>query len=134
MIFLAASPARSPWDLRFKLGPSPLTPSSHICPAPLSVPSPGKHVKQADVVLLGYPMMYPMSSEVRRNDLEMYEAVTELDGPAMTWVSSQAEWKPNGFSVKGGSLLQGSAPRSAPRRHLFGSLSCRACLRLAGWS
>lgn len=48
-------------------------------------------MKQADVVLLGFPMMYPMSPEVRRNDLEMYEPVTEQDGPAMTWVSSQAE-------------------------------------------
>ncbi|XP_043404018.1 protein-glucosylgalactosylhydroxylysine glucosidase isoform X1 [Chelonia mydas] len=54
--------------------------------------SPGKHVKQADVVLLGYPVMYPMSSEVRRNDLEMYEPVTELDGPAMTWSMFAVGW------------------------------------------
>ncbi|XP_024064067.1 protein-glucosylgalactosylhydroxylysine glucosidase [Terrapene carolina triunguis] len=54
--------------------------------------SPGKQVKQADVVLLGYPMMYPMSSEVRRNDLEMYEPVTELDGPAMTWSMFAVGW------------------------------------------
>lgn len=44
-------------------------------------------MKQADVVLLGFPLMHPMSPEVRRNDLEMYEPVTELHGPAMTWVS-----------------------------------------------
>ncbi|XP_074854059.1 protein-glucosylgalactosylhydroxylysine glucosidase isoform X3 [Carettochelys insculpta] len=50
--------------------------------------SPGKLVKQADVVLLGYPVMYPMSSEVRRKDLEMYERVTDLNGPAMTWEAS----------------------------------------------
>lgn len=54
--------------------------------------SPGKKVKQADVVLLGYPMMYPMSPEVRRNDLEMYEPVTELDGPAMTWSMFAVGW------------------------------------------
>ncbi|XP_068800617.1 protein-glucosylgalactosylhydroxylysine glucosidase isoform X4 [Struthio camelus] len=48
---------------------------------------PGEPVKQADVVLLGFPLMYPMSPEVRRNDLEMYESVTVLDGPAMTWFS-----------------------------------------------
>ncbi|XP_039391617.1 protein-glucosylgalactosylhydroxylysine glucosidase isoform X2 [Mauremys reevesii] len=52
----------------------------------------GKKVKQADVVLLGYPMMYPMSPEVRRNDLEMYEPVTELDGPAMTWSMFAVGW------------------------------------------
>lgn len=54
--------------------------------------SPGKKVKQADVILLGYPMMYPMSPEVRRNDLEMYEPVTELDGPAMTWSMFAVGW------------------------------------------
>ncbi|XP_025050671.1 protein-glucosylgalactosylhydroxylysine glucosidase isoform X4 [Alligator sinensis] len=52
----------------------------------------GEHVKQADVVLLGFPMMYPMSPEVRRNDLEMYEPVTEQDGPAMTWSMFAVGW------------------------------------------
>lgn len=37
--------------------------------------------------------MHPMSSEVRRNDLEMYEPVTEMDGPAMTWVRRGAKPK-----------------------------------------
>ncbi|NXS61491.1 PGGHG glucosidase, partial [Brachypteracias leptosomus] len=54
--------------------------------------SPGEPVKQADVVLLGFPLMLPMSSEVRRNDLEMYEPVTELDGPAMTWSMFAVGW------------------------------------------
>ncbi|NXF89623.1 PGGHG glucosidase, partial [Eubucco bourcierii] len=54
--------------------------------------SPGELVKQADVVLLGYPLMHPMSSEVRRNDLEMYEPVTELAGPAMTWSMFAVGW------------------------------------------
>lgn len=50
-------------------------------------------MKQADVVLLGFPLMHPMSSEVRRNDLEMYEPITEMDGPAMTWVRRGAKPK-----------------------------------------
>uniref|UniRef100_A0A8C4Y686 Protein-glucosylgalactosylhydroxylysine glucosidase n=1 Tax=Gopherus evgoodei TaxID=1825980 RepID=A0A8C4Y686_9SAUR len=54
--------------------------------------SPGKQVKQADVILLGYPVMYPMSPEVRKNDLEMYEPVTVLDGPAMTWSMFAVGW------------------------------------------
>ncbi|XP_009872417.1 PREDICTED: acid trehalase-like protein 1 [Apaloderma vittatum] len=54
--------------------------------------SPGEPVKQADVVLLGFPLMYPMSPEVRRNDLEMYEPVTELDGPAMSWSMFAVGW------------------------------------------
>nr|XP_006131719.1 protein-glucosylgalactosylhydroxylysine glucosidase [Pelodiscus sinensis]XP_006131720.1 protein-glucosylgalactosylhydroxylysine glucosidase [Pelodiscus sinensis] len=54
--------------------------------------SPGKPVKQADVVLLGYPVMYPMSTEVRKNDLETYEPVTARDGPAMTWSMFAIGW------------------------------------------
>ncbi|NWW53981.1 PGGHG glucosidase, partial [Pedionomus torquatus] len=56
------------------------------------LPSPGEPVKQADVVLLGFPLMHPMSPEVRRNDLEMYEPATEPDGPAMTWSMFAVGW------------------------------------------
>ncbi|CAF4775207.1 unnamed protein product, partial [Rotaria sp. Silwood2] len=41
--------------------------------------------KQADVVLLGFPLMWPMSKEIRRNDLLSYEPLTRDSGPAMTW-------------------------------------------------
>eukprot|EP01012_Entosiphon_sulcatum_P003147 TRINITY_DN1089_c0_g1_i2.p1 TRINITY_DN1089_c0_g1~~TRINITY_DN1089_c0_g1_i2.p1 ORF type:complete len:694 (-),score=107.47 TRINITY_DN1089_c0_g1_i2:41-2122(-) len=44
----------------------------------------GDNVKQADVVLLGYPLMYDMPATVRRNDLLYYAARTP-GGPAMTW-------------------------------------------------
>ncbi|NXD14494.1 PGGHG glucosidase, partial [Nothocercus nigrocapillus] len=54
--------------------------------------SPGEPVKQADVVLLGFPLMHPMSAEVRRNDLEIYEPVTVLNGPAMTWSMFAVGW------------------------------------------
>ncbi|XP_065492067.1 protein-glucosylgalactosylhydroxylysine glucosidase isoform X2 [Caloenas nicobarica] len=54
--------------------------------------SPGEPVKQADVVLLGFPLMHPMSPNVRRNDLEMYEPVTTRDGPAMTWSMFAVGW------------------------------------------
>ncbi|XP_069757922.1 protein-glucosylgalactosylhydroxylysine glucosidase isoform X2 [Narcine bancroftii] len=53
---------------------------------------PGEVVKQADVVLLGYPLMYPMSPQVRENDLVMYEAVTDPEGPAMTWSMFAIGW------------------------------------------
>ena len=42
-------------------------------------------IKQADVVLLGFPLMWPMSDQIRRNDLLAYEPLTRADGPAMTW-------------------------------------------------
>lgn len=45
----------------------------------------GEPIKQADVVLLGFPIMYVKDPITRKNDLELYENVTRADGPAMTW-------------------------------------------------
>lgn len=42
-------------------------------------------IKQADVVLLGFPLMWPMDAEIRKNDLLFYEKKTRITGPAMTW-------------------------------------------------
>lgn len=53
----------------------------------LAISCQGHPVKQADTVMLGYPLGLPMTPEVRRNDLEAYEPVTDPDGPAMTWVN-----------------------------------------------
>ncbi|XP_055712851.1 protein-glucosylgalactosylhydroxylysine glucosidase-like isoform X2 [Phlebotomus papatasi] len=46
---------------------------------------PGTQIKQADVILVGYPLQYTMSKSTRQNDLAMYENVTRPTGPAMTW-------------------------------------------------
>eukprot|EP00937_MAST-01D_sp_MAST-1D-sp2_P003242 g3242.t1 len=45
----------------------------------------GTKVKQADTILLGYPLMYPLDPVVKRNDLLYYANVTDPAGPAMTW-------------------------------------------------
>ncbi|GMH60686.1 hypothetical protein TrRE_jg6458 [Triparma retinervis] len=45
----------------------------------------GEVIKQADVVLLDYPLNIDMEDEVKRNNLLYYENVTDPDGPAMTW-------------------------------------------------
>lgn len=52
----------------------------------------GDPVKQADVILMGFPLTYPMIPEVRRNDLEMYESITDPEGPAMTWSMFAVGW------------------------------------------
>lgn len=49
-------------------------------------------VKQADVILLGYPLMYNMSRQVRENDLSIYEPRTDPDGPAMTKAMFAVGW------------------------------------------
>lgn len=40
-------------------------------------------IKQADVILLGFPLMYDMPEKIRFNDLEFYSAVSDSNGPAM---------------------------------------------------
>jgi protein-glucosylgalactosylhydroxylysine glucosidase len=45
----------------------------------------GDEIKQADVVLLGYPLGLNMTRKVRANDLDYYARRTDADGPAMTW-------------------------------------------------
>ncbi|XP_050101550.1 protein-glucosylgalactosylhydroxylysine glucosidase-like isoform X2 [Anopheles aquasalis] len=46
----------------------------------------GTTIKQADTVLLGYPLQYAgMRPTTRSNDLRAYESVTRASGPAMTW-------------------------------------------------
>ena len=42
-------------------------------------------MKQADTILLGFPLQFPMNASVRRNDLDVYAKVTDPKGPAMTW-------------------------------------------------
>eukprot|EP01102_Stenamoeba_stenopodia_P020574 TRINITY_DN8083_c0_g2_i2.p1 TRINITY_DN8083_c0_g2~~TRINITY_DN8083_c0_g2_i2.p1 ORF type:complete len:574 (+),score=131.27 TRINITY_DN8083_c0_g2_i2:205-1926(+) len=53
-------------------------------------------IKQADVVLLSYPLMFPMTNAVRSNDLKFYSSVTTSDGPAMTWSIYAIGWLDDG--------------------------------------
>ena len=53
---------------------------------------PNGGVKQADVVLLNYPLMWDMPDDVKRNDLELYEGITDANGPAMTWSIFAIKW------------------------------------------
>ncbi|XP_021501919.1 protein-glucosylgalactosylhydroxylysine glucosidase isoform X1 [Meriones unguiculatus] len=52
----------------------------------------GEEVKQADVVLLGYPVPFPLRPDIRKKNLEIYEAVTSPQGPAMTWSMFAVGW------------------------------------------
>lgn len=75
------NPSEAPSGLSQDLAPAVDSPPpvSSVCP-------PGEEVKQADVVLLGYPVPFSVSPRIRRRNLEVYEAVTSPHGPAMTWV------------------------------------------------
>lgn len=57
----------------------------------------GTRIKQADAIMLGYPLMRNMSKTVRQNDLLFYDVyngyhVTDLNGPAMTWSMFVIGW------------------------------------------
>ncbi|KAI1895646.1 hypothetical protein AGOR_G00108370 [Albula goreensis] len=65
----------------------------------------GHPVKQADTVLLGYPLGLSMPTEVRKNDLEFYEAVTDPRGPAMTWGMFAVGWLELGEAGKAQEML-----------------------------
>ncbi|KAF7659857.1 hypothetical protein LDENG_00292130 [Lucifuga dentata] len=66
----------------------------------------GHPVKQADTVMLGYPLGLSMSPEIRRNDLEAYEPVTDPKGPAMTWGMFAIGWLELGEAEKAQRLLE----------------------------
>ena len=42
-------------------------------------------IKQADVVMLGYPLSYEMPLTTQQNDLAIYAKATDPNGPGMTW-------------------------------------------------
>ncbi|XP_071492850.1 protein-glucosylgalactosylhydroxylysine glucosidase-like [Diadema antillarum] len=73
----------------------------------------GTEVKQADAILLGFPLMHNMSTAARRNDLMFYEAyngvnVTDPNGPAMTWGMFAVGWLELGNQSKAGELFEKS--------------------------
>ncbi|XP_062547109.1 protein-glucosylgalactosylhydroxylysine glucosidase-like isoform X2 [Armigeres subalbatus] len=69
----------------------------------------GTVIKQADTVLLGYPLQYPgMNSITRSNDLRFYESVTRRSGPAMTWAIHAINHLDLGETEKGSQLFERS--------------------------
>lgn len=42
-------------------------------------------IKQADTVMMAYPLAYPMNISTMKNDLEIFANATDPLGPAMTW-------------------------------------------------
>jgi len=61
-------------------------------------PKPGRppQAKQADTILLAYPLGVETNKNTIHNDLAYYEGITDPSGPAMTWSVFAIGW----FSVK----------------------------------
>eukprot|EP01112_Ceratiomyxa_fruticulosa_P019155 TRINITY_DN6223_c0_g1_i2.p1 TRINITY_DN6223_c0_g1~~TRINITY_DN6223_c0_g1_i2.p1 ORF type:complete len:666 (-),score=109.08 TRINITY_DN6223_c0_g1_i2:5-2002(-) len=52
----------------------------------------GEIIKQADVVLLAYPLMFPMTETVMKNDFTYYLNKTDVNGPAMSFAVYLIVW------------------------------------------
>ncbi|EDW12443.2 protein-glucosylgalactosylhydroxylysine glucosidase [Drosophila mojavensis] len=67
----------------------------------------GETVKQADTILLGYPLQFDTSS-THLNDLQYYANVTRATGPAMTWsmfaanyLLTKQDWRAHEYFARG---------------------------------
>lgn len=49
-------------------------------------------VKQADTILLSYPLGVNISAALLANDLSFYDPITDPNGPAMTWAMFAVGW------------------------------------------
>ena len=50
-------------------------------------------IKQADVIMLNYPLNWNYSADIMKNDLEFYELMMSDRTPAMTWSWFTIGWK-----------------------------------------
>lgn len=92
----------------------------------------GVKVKQADVVLIGYPLMYKMDKQVRYNDLAYYqhENITDPNGPAMThsmftigWLEAGEQEKAERAFIKNFANIQGPFKVWSERRWGYGAVN-----------
>ena len=68
----------------------------------------GTTIKQADVVMLGFPLMHDdatMTAASRRQDLDTYFAVSDPGGPAMTWAMHAIGFAELGNATAAGEML-----------------------------
>ena len=68
-----------------------------------NITDPKSVVKQADTILINFPLMFPFEGDreaARRNDLEYYSRITDPNGPAMTHSMFSIGWNEIGESAK----------------------------------
>ncbi|EDQ89749.1 uncharacterized protein MONBRDRAFT_16873 [Monosiga brevicollis MX1] len=68
----------------------------------------GSTVKQADTILIGYPLGYNMTAAVRAADLNYYRERTDPHGPAMTWGMFSIGYRDVGLAAEADDFFQQS--------------------------
>lgn len=73
-----------------------------------NITDPQSVVKQADTILINFPLMYSSTDgeQARRNDLELYGKITDQDGPAMTHSMFSIGWNEFGEAQKAHDAFQ----------------------------
>jgi len=80
-------------------------------------PKPGRRpqAKQADTILLAYPLGVSTNRETNLNDLMYYERITDPSGPAMTWSVFAINWfGAKNYQKSTGHFRKGFANAQAP--------------------
>ena len=73
-----------------------------------NITDPQSVVKQADTILINFPLMYSSADgeQSRRNDLELYDKITDQNGPAMTHSMFSIGWNEFGETQKAHDAFQ----------------------------
>ena len=72
-------------------------------------------VKQADSIMLAFPLGVDMPAAVLANDLSFYDGITDPNGPAMTWAMFAVGWMTAGdFNRSKSHFLRGFANVQEP--------------------
>ena len=74
-----------------------------------NITDPQSVVKQADTILINFPLMYSSvadGEQAKRNDLEFYGKITDQNGPAMTHSMFSIGWNEFGEAQKAHDALQ----------------------------
>lgn len=68
----------------------------------------GTEIKQADTVLIGYPLMFSMNRSTRINDLKLYGNATRSSGPAMSFSMYAINYLDVNDEIKANEMLEKS--------------------------
>ena len=89
-----------------------------------NITDPKSVVKQADTILINFPLMYTGAGgdQARRNDLEYYGKITDQNGPAMTHSMFSIGWNEIGDSAKAHKAFQNNFANMQEPFHVWSEI------------
>ncbi|XP_066928849.1 protein-glucosylgalactosylhydroxylysine glucosidase-like [Clytia hemisphaerica] len=86
------------------------------------ITDPKSVVKQADTILINFPLMYPMDKDTRKNDLFLYGKITDSNGPAMTHSMFSIGWNEIGEKQNADQAFQKNYENIQPPFHVWSEI------------